>query len=71
VLIHWKGETVASVTWEDVDSFLDKYLVFQLEDELLVEGEGGEMSCGAAPIQGNSAPRMSAGPQTARQLKSP
>jgi hypothetical protein len=38
VLIHWKGETAASVTWEDVDSFLDKYPAFQLEDELLVEG---------------------------------
>jgi len=28
VLIQWKGETVASVTWEDVDSFLHKYPMF-------------------------------------------
>jgi hypothetical protein len=26
------------VAWEDVDSFLDQYPTFQLEDELLVEG---------------------------------
>ncbi|KAI4310626.1 hypothetical protein MLD38_035590 [Melastoma candidum] len=38
VLIHWKGESAASATWEDVDVFLDKYPAFQLEDELLVEG---------------------------------
>jgi hypothetical protein len=38
VLIHWKGEPATSATWEDVDSFLDKYPAFQLEDELLVEG---------------------------------
>ena len=38
VLIQWKGETAASATWEDVDSFLHKYPAFQLEDELLVEG---------------------------------
>jgi hypothetical protein len=47
VLIHWKGETAASVTWEDVDSFLDKYLAFQLEDELLVEG-GRDVMWGCA-----------------------
>jgi len=38
VLIQWKGETAASATWEDVDSFLHKYPAFQLKDELLVEG---------------------------------
>ena len=62
VLIQWKGEIAASATWEDVDSFLHKYPAFQLEDELLVEG-GGEMSCGATPIQGNGAPGMAAEPQ--------
>ena len=41
-----------------MDSFLHKYPAFQLENELLVEG--GEMSCGATPIQGNGAPGMSA-----------
>ena len=54
VLIQWKGETAASATWEDVDSFLHMYPAFQLEDDLLVEG--GEMSCGATPIQGNGTP---------------
>jgi hypothetical protein len=39
VLIRWKGEPAASATWEDVDSFVDKFLAFQLEDELpLQEG---------------------------------
>ena len=38
VLIHWQGEPVSSATWEDIDSFQDRYPSFQLEDELLVEG---------------------------------
>jgi hypothetical protein len=33
---------------EDTDSFIDRYPSFQLDDELLVEGE--EMSCGATTI---------------------
>lgn len=46
LLVHWKGESATSATWEDADNFMDRYPSFQLEDELLVEG-GGEMSCGA------------------------
>jgi len=38
VLVHWKGEPAASATWEDLDSFHDKYPSFQLEDALDVEG---------------------------------
>jgi hypothetical protein len=38
VLIRWKGKPPSAATWEDVDSFIDKYPAFQLEDELLVEG---------------------------------
>jgi hypothetical protein len=38
LLVHWKGTTAASATWEDADSFIDRYPGFQLEDELLVEG---------------------------------
>ena len=45
VLIHYKGEPTASVTWEDTDTFIECYPLFQLKDELLVEG--AEMSCGA------------------------
>lgn len=37
-LIQWKGEPATSATWEDVDTFMDRYPTFQLEDELLVEG---------------------------------
>ncbi|KAG8052623.1 hypothetical protein GUJ93_ZPchr0001g30062 [Zizania palustris] len=37
VLIHWKGQTAASATWEDVADFRDKFPHFQLEDELTVE----------------------------------
>lgn len=38
ILIHWKGVPATSVTWEDIEGFLDRYPSFQLEDELLVEG---------------------------------
>jgi hypothetical protein len=41
ILVRWKGESTASSTWEDLDSFIDRYPEFQLEDELLVEGGGG------------------------------
>jgi hypothetical protein len=41
LLVHWKGVTTASATWEDADSFINRYPGFQLEDKLLVEG-GGE-----------------------------
>jgi hypothetical protein len=54
LLIHWKGVTAALAMWEDVDSFIDRYPGFQLEDELLVEG-GGEMSCGAGTTSANHA----------------
>ena len=37
VLVHWKGEPVSSATWEDVDSFRDRYPAFQLEDDLTLE----------------------------------
>ena len=39
VLVHWKGETSASATWEDLDTFRERYPAFQLEeDELALEG---------------------------------
>jgi hypothetical protein len=38
VLVHWQGEPVASATWEDHDSFIDRYPSIQLKDELLVKG---------------------------------
>jgi hypothetical protein len=39
VLVHWKGETAASATWEDLDAFRERYPAFQLEDELALQGE--------------------------------
>jgi hypothetical protein len=39
VLIQWKDQSPPSATWEDVDSFVAKFLVFQLEDELPLEAE--------------------------------
>ena len=42
ILIQWQGETAASATWEDLEDFQARYPSFQLEDELLVEGGGGE-----------------------------
>jgi hypothetical protein len=43
LLVHWKGEPVASATWEDFDSFIERYPTFQLADELLLEGGRGVM----------------------------
>jgi hypothetical protein len=37
VLIQWKDQSPASATWEDVESFMAKFPVFQLEDELPFE----------------------------------
>ncbi|XP_066357957.1 uncharacterized protein [Miscanthus floridulus] len=45
VLIRWKGEPAASATWEDLDSFADRFPAFQLEDELAVE-EGRDVMYG-------------------------
>jgi len=38
VLVQWKGQTAASATWEDAESFSATYPAFQLEDELLLDG---------------------------------
>jgi len=38
VLVNWKGETAASATWEDLDTFWERYPAFQLEDEPALEG---------------------------------
>lgn len=38
VLIHWKGQSAASATWENMAELRDKFPQFQLEDELDVEG---------------------------------
>jgi len=43
VLIQWKGESAASSTWEDVETFSTKHPTFQLEDELSLDGEGDVM----------------------------
>jgi hypothetical protein len=37
--VKWKGESVASATWEDVEPFCAKYPAFQLEAELVLEEE--------------------------------
>jgi hypothetical protein len=46
VLIWWQDQPPSSATWEDIDTFIEHYPRFQLEDELFVEGGGGTMSCG-------------------------
>jgi hypothetical protein len=48
LLVHWKGVTTASATWEDADSFINRYPGFQLEDELLIEGGGERCHVGPA-----------------------
>jgi hypothetical protein len=35
----------SEATWEPVDQFRQTFRTFQLEDELFVEGGGGEMLC--------------------------
>jgi hypothetical protein len=42
-LIQWQGATAASATWEDTAAFRAKYPAFQLEDELILGGEGDVM----------------------------
>jgi hypothetical protein len=42
-LIQWKGASAASATWEDTAAFHAKYPAFQLEDELILGGEGDVM----------------------------
>nr|XP_040253242.2 uncharacterized protein LOC120969950 [Aegilops tauschii subsp. strangulata] len=51
LLVHWTGEAALSATWEDLDSFIERYPAFQLEDELLVEG-GRDAMWGAAYRRG-------------------
>ena len=51
LLVHWKGEAASSATWEDLDSFVERYPAFQLEDELLVEG-GRDVMWGATYRRG-------------------
>jgi hypothetical protein len=42
-LIQWKGASSASATWEDVGPLRAKFPQFQLEDELVLDGEGDVM----------------------------
>jgi hypothetical protein len=46
LLMAWKGQATTSATWMDLEEFRRLYPAFQLEDELLIQGGGGEMSCG-------------------------
>jgi hypothetical protein len=75
VLVHWQGEPAASATWEDIDSFIERYPTFQLEDKLLVEG-GRDVMWGRqyshkpkARGASSSAPRLRK-PKGPKQLKS-
>ena len=52
LLVHWKGEAASSATWEDLDSFVERYPAFQLEDELLVEGGGRDVMWGTSYRRG-------------------
>ncbi|MCH86314.1 hypothetical protein A2U01_0007169, partial [Trifolium medium] len=40
VLIHWKGKTAEEATWEEVIMMRSQFPKFNLEDKVLVEGEG-------------------------------
>jgi len=43
VLVQWQGASAASATWENTAEFRAKYPAFQLEDELILGGEGDVM----------------------------
>ncbi|XP_066344503.1 uncharacterized protein [Miscanthus floridulus] len=47
LLVHWRGEPPESATWEDLDTFRERFPLFQLEDELLHE-EGRDVMWGTA-----------------------
>ncbi|CAJ2679642.1 unnamed protein product [Trifolium pratense] len=40
VLVHWKGQTAEEATWEEVIMMRSQFPKFNLEDKVLVEGEG-------------------------------
>jgi hypothetical protein len=44
LLVQWRGQPAAEATWMDHQEFQRLYPDFQLEDELLAKGGGGEMS---------------------------
>ncbi|KAK3136157.1 hypothetical protein QOZ80_5BG0428960 [Eleusine coracana subsp. coracana] len=50
ILVQWVGQPASEASWEDVDSFQDRYPAFQLEDELLLEG-GERCYVGPAVLQ--------------------
>ncbi|XP_068666457.1 uncharacterized protein [Aristolochia californica] len=39
VLIQWANTYEASATWEDLDTFRQAYLTFELEDKFFLQGE--------------------------------
>jgi transposase InsO family protein len=41
-LVQWEGLPPSSASWEDLEQFKERYPAFQLEDELLLKGGGGE-----------------------------
>ena len=51
VLVRWKGEPLSSSTWEDWDTFRERFPAFQLEDE-----RRGEMSCMVIRTPGDVGP---------------
>jgi hypothetical protein len=44
-LLVWANRPAAEASWIDDEEFKSLYPDFQLEDELLEKGGGGEMSC--------------------------
>jgi hypothetical protein len=38
LLVKWKGQSVTSSSWVDVDEFWSLYLAFELADELILQG---------------------------------
>ena len=45
VLVRWKDQPAAAASWEDWDSFRERFPAFQLEDELNLE-EGRDVMYG-------------------------
>jgi hypothetical protein len=45
LLVCWKGLASSKSSWIDLDEFQKTYPSFQFEDELIVEGGGGDVMC--------------------------
>jgi hypothetical protein len=56
-LVHWSGLTPQEATWETVDSLLQRFPHFNLEDKVNSEERGNDTSQGDSNVEGIIGPR--------------